>query len=74
MSNLPQDNYNNDVMRKSLDRRRSAHTMSAYMGLDVHSNRTYATILDGDRMIGRAWMRGHNALLRVDIYMPYQRR
>jgi len=41
-------------MRKSMGRRRSVHAMSAYVGLDVHSERTYATIINKDgKIIGQ---------------------
>lgn len=44
-------------MRKALGRRRSAHAMSAYVGLDVHSEQTYATIIDGaGKIIGQKKM------------------
>jgi len=35
-------------MRKDLSAGRSVHTMCAVVGLDVHSEKTYATVLDQD--------------------------
>jgi len=35
-------------MRKDLCERRSSHVMSAFVGLDVHSEKTFATVLDQD--------------------------
>jgi len=35
-------------MRKDLCGRRSSHVMSAFVGLDVHSEKTFATVLDQD--------------------------
>jgi len=43
-----------DGMRKALGRRRSAHAMSTFVGLDVHSEKAYATIVDGTgKIIGQ---------------------
>jgi len=35
-------------MRKDLCGRRSSHVMSAFVGLDVHSEKIFATVLDQD--------------------------
>ena len=38
-------------MRKDLCGRRSSHVMSAFVGLDVHSEKTFATVLDQDGQV-----------------------
>ena len=38
-------------MRKDLCGRRSGHVMSAFVGLDVHSEKTFATVLDQDGQV-----------------------
>jgi hypothetical protein len=38
-------------MRKAIGGRRSAHAMSAFVGLDVRSEKTYAIIIDKDGKI-----------------------
>ncbi|MGQ9514523.1 MAG: hypothetical protein ACUVTL_05680 [Thermoproteota archaeon] len=38
-------------MRRVIGRRRSAHAMSAFVGLDVHAESTYAAIIREDGQI-----------------------
>jgi len=35
-------------MRRAIGKKRSAHAMSAFVGLDIHSEHTYATIIGED--------------------------
>jgi|YelNatPaOPRAMG01_1025707.scaffolds.fasta_scaffold341827_1 hypothetical protein len=38
-------------MRKALGRRRSDHAISAFVSLDVHSDHTFATVINEDGKI-----------------------
>ena len=38
-------------MRKALGRRHSAHAISAFVSLDVHSDHTFATVINEDGKI-----------------------